>query len=232
MFSHVEPPAGGSRSFAGPDRRDLDDHERALLRRFADRWAGLAILDLGVGSGRTWFAFGYRAGRYVGVEVVSALARRARQRSGGRATVLVADAARLPLADGGFDLVCFPFHGLDYADPPTRTLILREVARVMRSGAAFYFSTHSLEWLLGRSGPDDRHVLGDIERQRLADLDAGADSSSGVVMLRDDAGNGTCYVTHEWQLAQLRSLGFAVVDVHGDASSRAYLVEWPGSGSP
>ncbi|BBX99118.1 class I SAM-dependent methyltransferase [Mycobacterium lacus] len=226
MSRKAEAPAGGRRSFAGPDRWDLDDHERALLRRFDFSWTRLRILDLGVGTGRTWFAFGRRAGRYVGVEVIPELARRAVQRTWGRATVLVADAAQLPLADGGFDLVCFPFNGLDYADPPTRTRILGEVARVLRPGGAFYFTTHSLDWLLRRARPDRRRELSDVERQRLAHLDPGAD---GIVVLHDDAGNGTCYVTHDWEVHELRSMGFALSDVHGDDSpSVAYLADWPG----
>lgn len=160
--------------------------------------------------------------------MVHELARRAVERTAGRATVLVADAARLPLAAGIFDLVCFPFNGLDYADPPTRTRILGEAARVLRPGGSLYFTTHSLEWLLDRSGPDRRGELSTIERQRLADLRPGG--STGIVVLHDDAGNGTCYVTHDWEMDELRSLGFVVTDVHDDnSSSRAYLVERPGS---
>lgn len=221
MSAEVDPPAGGKRAFAGPDRWALDDHERALLRHFDERWAELRVLDLGIGTGRTWFAFGHRAGFYVGVELVPELARRAVERTEGRAPVLIADAARLPLAGGGFDLVCFPFNGLDYADPPTRVQILQEVVRVLRPGGAFYFTTHALEWLLHRSAPDRRHELSFIEHERLVHLEPGA---HGMVVLRDDAGNGTCYATHDWVLRELDDVGFTVTDVHGDDSRfRAYL---------
>lgn len=159
--------------------------------------------------------------------MVPEVARRAVERTQGRATVLVADAAQLPLADSGFDLVCYSFNGLDYADPPTRTRILREAARVLRPGGSLYFTTHSLEWLLDRSGPECRAELSDIERQRPARLRA--DRSAGMVVLHDDVGNGTCYVTHKWELEELRVLGFIVTDVHDDnSSSRAYLAERPG----
>ncbi|KAA1249437.1 class I SAM-dependent methyltransferase [Mycobacterium simiae] len=227
MSRTAEPPAAVKRSFAGPDRWDLDDHERALLEPFADRWTQLRVLDLGVGTGRTWFAFGWRAGRYVGVELIPELARRAVERTQGRATVLVADAAQLPLPDSGFDLVCFSFNGLDYADPRTRARILQEAARVLRPGGYLYFTTHSLEWLLARSVPDRRGELSEIERQRLAQLRA--DRSAGMVVLHDDVGNGTCYVTHDWELGELRALGFLVTDVHdNNSSSRAYLAQTPG----
>lgn len=213
--------AAQERNFAGPDRWELDVHERALLPKLAESWPQLRVLDLGVGTGRTWFAFGHLAGRYLGVEIVPELARRARDRSANRAAIVIADAACLPLANHSFDLICFSFNGLDYADPPTRSRILREVARVARPGGEFYFTTHSLEWL--RRQREEADGLSDVERQRLASLAPDAD---GIAVLFDDAGHGTCYVTHAWALDELGSAGFTVSDVHDDdLSSRAYLCQ-------
>lgn len=215
----------GGRSFAGPDRRDLDEHERALLGGFAARWAQLRVLDLGVGTGRTWFAFGRGAGRYTGVEVVAELARRAVERTRGRAAIVIADAARLPFGDGGFDIVCFPFNGLDYAEPPTRSRILGEVARVLAPGGYFYFTTHSLEWLSHRAGAS-RGELSGIERQRASRLGPQVDATTGIAVLHDDAGHGTCYVSHPWAVLELRSAGFELSAVHGQTCScRAYLAQ-------
>lgn len=102
--------------------------------------AGGRVLDLGCGAGldllRAAAAIGPH-GRVVGVDFAPAMAARARAAiaAAGRhnAAVVVADAARLPFADGAFDVVVSNGVLNLCVDKPTT---LREVARVLRPGGA------------------------------------------------------------------------------------------------
>ncbi|MFN9757383.1 MAG: methyltransferase domain-containing protein [Planctomycetota bacterium] len=100
---------------------------------------GARVLDVGCGAGldllRAAAAVG-ELGRAVGVDVVPAMAIRARlaANSAGltaRATVVVADAAALPFAPAAFDVVASNGAINLCVDKPA---VLRELARVLRPG--------------------------------------------------------------------------------------------------
>lgn len=111
-----------------------------------DRWVqpGSEILDLGVGTGRTYNALASKASRYVGVDFAPVMVDSAR-RNHPAGCFAVHDASDLSaFPDASFDVVMFSFNGLDYLHPlQNRRQALREIHRVLRPGGRFIFSSHN-----------------------------------------------------------------------------------------
>ena len=105
---------------------------------------GDAVLDIGVGGGRTTAYLAPSAGRYVGVDYSQAMVAAARANYP-QHEFHCADACNLSfLADGSFDVAVFSFNGIDYiSSDASRLACQREVARVLRAGGRFVFSSHN-----------------------------------------------------------------------------------------
>ncbi|MDU0294810.1 class I SAM-dependent methyltransferase [Saccharothrix longispora] len=103
--------------------------------------AGRATLDLGCGEGRVSRDLGGRGHRVTGVDASPTLLEAARQADpGGR--YLLADAAGLPLPDGGFDLVVAYNVLMDVDDLPGT---VAEIGRVLEPGGRLCLSiTHPI----------------------------------------------------------------------------------------
>lgn len=124
----------------------LQPAEQAILARFQERLSAMAVLDLGIGGGRTTQYLLPQAGQYTGIDYSAEMIAACRQRFGqSSATLAVMDARDLSaFADHSFDLIWFSFNGLDYVDHGDRLRILQEVCRVGKPGAYFVFSSHNL----------------------------------------------------------------------------------------
>ncbi len=122
------------------------DYLTACERHLFDTYLtpGMAILDLGVGGGRTTPYLSQRASRYVGVDYSEEMIRGCCDRFP-QLEFLVADASDLSkFADGSFDAVIFSFNGLDCLFPAEqRWQCLQECRRVLRMGGVFVFSSHN-----------------------------------------------------------------------------------------
>jgi SAM-dependent methyltransferase len=120
---------------------------------------GMAILDLGVGGGRTTPYLSQKASRYVGVDYSEEMIRGCREKFS-QLEFLVADASDLSkFSDGSFDAIVFAFNGLDYVLPAQkRRRCLRECERVLRGGGVLIFSSHNPRSIFVR--PDwDRQIV-------------------------------------------------------------------------
>ncbi|HTW58771.1 MAG TPA: class I SAM-dependent methyltransferase [Terriglobales bacterium] len=118
--------------------------ERFLFDTYLRR--GTAILDLGVGGGRTTPYLSEMASRYVGVDYSEEMIRVCRDKfRAARLQFEVADAADLSsFADASFDAVVFSFNGLDYLAPDEkREQCLGECYRLLRQGGVLIFSSHN-----------------------------------------------------------------------------------------
>lgn len=121
------------------DGTDLTPVEARLLAEHLR--AGMDVLDLGVGAGRTTPHLRGLGGRYVGIDVEPAMVAACRERFPD-ADVRVGDAADLSaFADGSFDAVVFSFNGLDYVE--RRAACLAECHRVLRPGGVLLLSRHN-----------------------------------------------------------------------------------------
>lgn len=218
------------RVFRDPVRADLDPPEMAVVERFRDRWHQWDVLELGAGDGRVAFTLGAIAGSYLGIDYAPQVVEIARRRfgAGDRRRFLLGDARDLPCEfDSRFDVVWFPFNGLDNVNRCERSVVLAEIHRVLRPGGYLYFSCHSLNampfrWQWPRLRRFDMHDVADAvqmlsedvmmtRRSRSGDIAAGR--ARGWVILRGPKDFRTFYATPQWQVQQLGSHGFDVLSV-------------------
>jgi SAM-dependent methyltransferase len=121
----------------------LSPPERALLALVRDETRGRAILDLGVGGGRTVPALTELGADYVGLDYSREMVDACRRRFPG-VRLEHGDARDLSrFAAGAFQLVVFSCNGLGMLDDGDRRRVLAEVHRVLEDGGAFLFSTHN-----------------------------------------------------------------------------------------
>ncbi|HME35364.1 MAG TPA: class I SAM-dependent methyltransferase [Candidatus Sulfotelmatobacter sp.] len=127
----------------------LTPSERVLFEAYIP--TGSAILDLGVGGGRTTPYLAKRAARYVGVDYAPAMVKACEAKFPGL-EFRVADAANLSLfPDDSFDVVVFAFNGIDYVLPEeSRRSCFAHVHRVLKAKGVVIFSSHNARAVLVR----------------------------------------------------------------------------------
>lgn len=105
---------------------------------------GMAILDLGVGGGRTTAYLSSIAGRYVGLDYASEMIAACRKKFP-RLEFEVGDAADLTrFSSSSFDAVVMAFNGMDYVIPDeARFRAVREIGRVLKPEGILIFSSHN-----------------------------------------------------------------------------------------
>jgi ubiquinone/menaquinone biosynthesis C-methylase UbiE len=123
--------------------------EKALFEAFLKQ--GDAILDLGVGGGRTTAYLSRITSRYLGVDYAPKMIA-ACQGKFPQLEFLVADATNLALlGDGNFDSVVMAFNGMDYLVPgDSRRCCLAEIHRVLKKDGVFIFSSHNPRAIFSR----------------------------------------------------------------------------------
>jgi SAM-dependent methyltransferase len=114
---------------------------------------GSAILDLGVGGGRTTPYLARLASHYVGVDYSAPMIARCRAKFP-NLEFRVADASDLTrFQDGAFDAVVFAFNGIDYVLPDqSRLQSLAHIYRVLKADGCFIFSSHNPRAVVVREG--------------------------------------------------------------------------------
>ena len=105
---------------------------------------GGAVLDLGVGGGRTTSWLAPRASQYLGVDYAPAMVE-ACQEKFPNLEFLLGDAADLSrFEDAHFDTVVFSFNGIDYVLPAaSRRACLEHIHRVLKANGVFILSAHN-----------------------------------------------------------------------------------------
>src|SRR6266540_4087351 len=132
----------------------LFEPERAILQEIRSRLAGMRMLDIGVGGGRTTQFFIEHVGEYVGVDysptMIQACSRRF-EGQGDHVSFHVMDARDLgALQSESFDFVLFSFNGLDLVgEDQDRLRALEEIHRVCRDGGLFCFSSQNMDFVRG-----------------------------------------------------------------------------------
>jgi SAM-dependent methyltransferase len=140
----------------------IDVAERQGVLDVADEVRGEAVLDLGVGGGRTTSLLGLLSSDYLGLDSSPEMVAASRATHPGM-TIREGDARDLSfVASGSIKFVFFSYNGIDYVDHSDRLQIYAEIARVLQSGGVFAYSTLAREgsvfgekpWHLRKAGPD------------------------------------------------------------------------------
>ena len=125
----------------------LQAAEIVLLEELRPRLAGMDMLDVGVGAGRTTAFFAPLVRSYLGIDFAPAMVDACKARFPGM-RFAVADAARLEtLADCSLDFILFSFNGLDCMTAENREKALGEFMRLLRPGGHLVFSGHNVNFL-------------------------------------------------------------------------------------
>jgi SAM-dependent methyltransferase len=203
--------------------------ERRILNQLLPEIKGKRLLDIGVGGGRTTPALLEISRDYTAIDYSPEMVEATRQRSG-LESVWCCDARDMRrFADSSFDFVLFSFNGIDQLHYEERPRVLNEVARVLRAGGIFMFSSHN------RDFPDIGKLPWQHHNVKLT-LDLVKDSLMALLYLprhmrlqrheiyqRDYAivnGNSfsysflVCYVTIAAQTSELLRAGFSEVRAH------------------
>ena len=209
--------------------------ETAIIERYRDDIAGKAILDIGVGGGRTTEGLLRVSSDYLGTDYAPAMIERCRTRFPGvRFDVVdVRDLSRF--ADESFALVMFSYNGISSLNHEDRLQALREMRRVLSRRGVCVFSAHNRNspqtgaWSLRHIPPPRDWVKAPVPSlKQLLKYPLGIRNSLAhrhhersepdYAIVNDEAG---CYglmsyvITVDKQLAQLRSVGFVPLEAVG-----------------
>lgn len=131
--------------------------ERLLFEQYLR--PGMAILDLGVGGGRTTPYLSSIAERYAGIDY-SALMIAACKEKFPQLEFDVGSAADLSkLPSASFDAVIMAFNAIDYVFPgQSRAQALQEIHRVLKPNGLFIFSSHNPRSFLARVSWNEKRL--------------------------------------------------------------------------
>lgn len=211
----------------------LFEAEKVILGRLVDELAGGALLDVGVGTGRTTRALSAACRHYVGIDYAQPMVDRCR-RLFPHLDFRRLDARNLSAFQArSFDAVWFSFNGIDYVPPEDREQVLRECSRVLRPGGALVFSSHNFyalsrpptlfpEWrreghLVWRQAANLFRLLRHARHHLNYRARKAQEQSGDGFSLLVDAAHGyrlmTCFVAPGFQDRQLRETGFDGAEV-------------------
>jgi SAM-dependent methyltransferase len=209
--------------------KELTAAEKHLLERIRSAIAGKAILDIGIGTGRTTPYLMAISADYTGIDYAPEMVERAKQLHP-TADILECDARDLSrFGAARFDFVLFSFNGIDSVSHEDRLVILRQIYASLRPGGMFCFSSHNLA---SRPRPayslENLHlsanplrllaglryyltgVLNDLSSRR------GKVSTADYALLTDMATNYrglNYYVSKAMQVEQLERIGFSDIEL-------------------
>jgi len=218
---------------------ELFKAEAFILSYVREEIENKAILDIGVGAGRTVPYLTALTSSYTGIDYSQNMLRYCRDRHPG-AKLLQCDARNMDLfQDGAFDVVVATWNVIDDADHAGRLKILNEVRRVLRPRGLFIFSTHNRDFQTRSayrfrgfvSAPNPinlikcnairikRYVTGilnhlDVKRSEIHNREYAVinDPSHNFRLL-------TYYIGKESQLAQLTRIGFSDIEMVDEGGS-------------
>jgi ubiquinone/menaquinone biosynthesis C-methylase UbiE len=135
---------GGPESYAKNTR--LFQAEEFILAHLYDEIKDKAILDIGVGSGRTLPYFRALSKDYTGIDYSENMLKYCKAKYSDT-RLLLCDARNMDsFKDRAFDVVFSCWNVLDDGNHEDRNRILKEVHRVLRRNGLFIFSSHNLDF--------------------------------------------------------------------------------------
>jgi SAM-dependent methyltransferase len=198
-----------------------------------------AILDIGVGAGRTVPYLTALTNDYTGIDYSPRMLRYCRSRHMG-VKLLQCDARKMdPFQDEAFDVVVATWNAIDDSDHSDRLKILNEVRRVLRPRGLFIFSSHNRDFQIRSayrfrgfvSAPDPiqllkrnairvkRYVTGILNHLDLKRIEI---RRREYAFLNDPSHNFrllTYYIKKESQIEQLETIGFSDIEMVDESGS-------------
>ena len=130
-----------------------DPGERVVYDMLRERAGGRAVLDLGVGTGRTVPLLSSLTNDYLGVDYLPAMVEACRDRHPG-ARIELGDARNLAhIPSKRFGVVSFSFNGIDAGGHDDRQRVLAEMRRILCVDGLVAFSTLNLDGPAFRERP-------------------------------------------------------------------------------
>lgn len=133
-------------SYYRAQQPELQPAEQKIIELLAAELNTLAMLDIGVGAGRTSHFFAPRVKHYTGVDYSKRMISTCRELYP-HFTFDVQDARNLSYPSATFDFVLFSFNGIDSISPADREQAIKEIHRVLKPSGYFAFSTHNINGL-------------------------------------------------------------------------------------
>jgi ubiquinone/menaquinone biosynthesis C-methylase UbiE len=204
----------------------LTPGEVTILETLRSRITDKAILDIGVGAGRTTPSLLEISRDYTAIDYSEVLVHQARKRFGLDSIYCcdVRDMSRFP--DRGFDFVYFSFNGLDCISHEGRLRALGEIRRVLKPQGIFLFSSHNRAHLEDPPGATRQYTrIESIKRAvwkmlllpRHFRLRRHETATSEYAIVNDSGLRYSLllyYITISSQVAQLEKLEFSVQHVY------------------
>jgi ubiquinone/menaquinone biosynthesis C-methylase UbiE len=124
----------------------LHESERLLFDAFLKK--DMAILDIGVGTGRTTPYLSRYASRYIGIDYSEAMVAKCKEKFPALSFSSMDASNMSSLRDQSFDAVVFSFNGIDcLPSDEARAKCLSECARILRTGGVLILSSHNARYL-------------------------------------------------------------------------------------
>jgi len=205
---------------------------------------GTAILDIGVGGGRTTPYLSRKASRYVGIDYSQAMIAACKKKFP-ELEFHCDNAMNLRrFEDATFDIVVFSFNGIDnIRSVEERRSCFREVNRILKPGGRFIFSSHNAKALREWPRLDDAGILKKVVRitralyktppfAKLTLCSGVFKNGSGYILDPAHGGLVGFYSTPEYIAAEAHASSFEVEEVvnHGHGHYprlfRKYFIIW------
>jgi SAM-dependent methyltransferase len=120
--------------------------EEVIFEKIQDEIKEKAVLDIGVGGGRTSNYLKELTNDYIGIDYSRVMVEGCKKQYPA-INIICCDARNMSIfEDGQFDLVLFSFNGIDTVTHADRLAILREIFRVLKINGNFVFSSHNRDY--------------------------------------------------------------------------------------
>lgn len=117
--------------------------ELCIFEMYSELLINAAVLDIGIGGGRTTKYLLNKCRSYTGIDYSEGFVTATKEKFPG-IQLLKMDARDLSaFHDASFDFVNFSFNGIDYVDLKGREQIFKEIRRILKPHGIFFFSTHN-----------------------------------------------------------------------------------------
>jgi len=120
--------------------------ELAIINKLKEESISGSMLDIGMGAGRTTKHFSNYFKKYIGLDYSQTMVSMAKKQFANYSNCefINGDARSMSIfLDDSFDFILFSFNGIDCVSTTDREIVLKEIYRVAKPGALFFFSFHN-----------------------------------------------------------------------------------------